>query len=784
MKQGKEPSSDDAFVQRVERQRLNQECFQDIDLRRDRGGKCKLYHYQGRILWLDSASYDIFLKGVKAHAGVYTRRIYETLLADLKHASDQLEEVVIPTVAEKREKHERPEQQIDSVITFELSYFEKRTDERLKHKIPLLLLINDEVIPAETRDISPSGLQVRGELTLDVHPEERIRVKIAPVAARGKRNLPEAVYRVVRVESLPEEKRLALACEEQGSNETVDCLLDIAAAQGRNGTHQQLDSDDAVLTTQALLAERFYMHSTPIIPFFIFQGKTSPNALMIVLSNANNLSLLCQFESTPEKYDFSSLVKRNWIRELKKQIQRDNRAPIIFAVNRGPGDSSPKLRINIECANYTEWYAYVAEHRNQPGFKLMKVFVREMYRPDAAKTDFDLGPLHKEHPRHAEKLLYQMNNMSLAGALVDITEQVKDCDLSVYQPVVETSTVVEEIPGGEALDKQPITEIWPVRYFEEQRREPRYIGRIRLEIKTAIDEQVYTGRTRDFSLHGLNVTLETPLPARLQNSTVLVSFPDIDAHSGWLDRMKAVYKDVPYQVVTIEKGDITHLRLMRLPQAQNNRFTTDFSRHIEKRRYKLRTERSHQVKAAAFRLYSSVFIENSPTIPVFISNQKDTGQFGMKVGVAHSPSPLMDFFEVADGEFDFNQFILHGRMERVLSTVRSKGRVEIFLSLYKKRVEKEARYRIQPIPESMLQNGEFLTSAGSMDFRFLKLDLCKTQIPNDQEYEQVRGWIGRISQSKVKQLRSEFEGLDAIGDIVDITSQYMRFCLLPRYRAE
>ncbi len=784
MKKGKEPSSDEAFVLRVDRQRLNQECFQDIDLRRDRDGKCKLYHYQGRILWLDSASYDIFLKGVKAHAGVYTRRVYETLLAGLEHAANQLEAVAIPAVAEKREKRERLEQQIDSVITFELSYFEKRTDERLKHKIPLLLLINDEVIPAETRDISPSGLQVRGEPTLDVHPEERIRVKIAPVAARGKRNLPEAVYRVVRVESFPVEKRLALACEEQGSNETVDCLLDIAAAQGRSGTHQQLDSEDVVLTTQALLAERFYMHSTSIIPFFIFQGKTSPNALMIVLSNANNLSLLSQFESTPEKYEFSGLVKHNWIRELKKQIQRDNRAPIIFAVNRGPGDSSPKLRINIECASDTEWYAYVAEHRDQPGFKLIKVFGRELYRPGAAKTDFDLGVLHTDHPRHAEKLLYQMKNMSLAGALVDITEQVKECDLSVYRPVVEASTVVEEIPGGEAIDKQPLTEIWPVRYFEEQRREPRYIGEIRLEIKTTIDDQVYTGSTRDFSLHGLNVTLETPVAARLQNSTVLISFPDIDAHSGWLDRMKAVYKDVPYQVVTIEKGDITHLRLKRLPQGQNDRFTTDFSGHIEKRRYKLRTERSHQVKAAAFRLYSSVFIENSPTIPVFVSNREDADQIGMKVGVTRSPSPLMDFFEVADGEFDFNQFIFHDRMERLLSTVRKKGRGEIFLSLYKKRVENEARYRIQPIPESMLQSGEFLSRAGSMDFRFLKLVLCKARIPDDQEYEQVHGRIGRISQSKLKHLKSEFEGLDAIGDIADITSQYMRFCLLPRYRAE
>lgn len=784
MKKGKEPSSDEAFVQRVERQRLNQECFQDIDLRPERGAKCKLYHYQDRILWLDSASYDIFLTGVKENAGVYTRGLYEKLLAGAGRLANQLEEISTSAVIEQPERRERQKQLISSVISFELTYFEKRTDERLKYKIPLLLLINNEVIPAESRNISPGGLLLRVEPSLDVHPEEKVYVKIAPVATRGKRNLPKALYRVVRVESLPTKKRLALVCEEEASNETVDFLFELAASQGQASIDEQMDSDDALLTAQALLAERFYMHSTPIVPFFIFQGKASSNSSMILLSNSNNLSLLSQFESAPEKYDFSSLVKRNWIRDLKKQIQRDNRAPIIFAVNRGLGDVSPKLKINIECASDAEWYAYVAEHREQTGFKLIKVFVRELHQPPAAKTNFDLGDLHTDHPRHAEKLLYQMKNMSLAGALVDITGQLKDCNLSIYQSGPDASTVVEETLRGDVPDKQPTIEIWPVKYFEEQRKEPRYIGKIRLVIKTSINDEVYTGRTRDFSLHGLNVSLEPPLPAELQNSTVLVSFPDIDAHSGWLDRMKAVYKDVPYQVVTVEKSEMTYLRLMRLSDGQNDRFTTDFSRHIEKRKYKLQTERSHQVKAAAFRLYSSIFIENSPTIPVFVSGQESNGRFSMRVGMAHSPSPLKDFFEIAEGEFDFDHFILHGRMKKLLKSIKKNAKGEIFLPLYKERIADQARYRIQHISEDMLQSGKFLNSAGSMDFRFLKLVLCKTQIPDDQEYAQVHGRMQEISRSKLKHLRSEFEGLNAIGDIVDITSQYVRFCLLSRYRTE
>lgn len=783
-----ETKSEETFLQRVERQRLERECFLTLDMRATADEVCKRYVYRGRTLWLDSTSRKLFEAGLMQHAGLFTVGTYETILANGRQtdshdpdASAYTDGPDSVTVAKEEIRLQEAGTTEGNALgargiqgtTIELGYFEKRHHRRIKHTMPVLLLLGETIIPAETRDISSSGLQIRTKTPVQLNQGDEVQIKISPVVAGRKATFPAVDYRIVRVKTLLSQTNLALACAEQNSNEALDFLQHIVDKRhGPDVTSQELDTEDAFLTSQALLAERFYMRSTSMIPFFLFKAPSKAGPLKTILGNKNNEETLKAFEVAPGKYDFSQLATRKRIRLLLELAHHENQGEYLLAVFKPDTHATPCVVSNLDFKYARDWHAYIASHIEEPSFRVFKLLARQAYRPDASRIHSDLDSLASQSNELADEFLNKTQHLICAGSLVDITTQALTWDEHDF--LSDKTRDPLKSPSNEPDDPLlPSPELYPIRYFDEHRREHRFLGQIRVDI--AVSGRVFSGHTKDISVHGLAVISDDNTIPVTTGSRLHISFPVLEARSHVINRIRASFRDVPFQLVAIERRNETLLRLKLSTDKRGNQFAGTFSRYIERRKSKLPLELSHILRPAAFRFYSSVYIESASSIPVFLTYHSTKQQYVIKVGVVDAPSPLLHFFEVVDGEFDFGAFQDNTRLSSLLRDIEKTGKSEIVLYLYKEKIPGLPRFTINVASEDELispeQRAEYLEKASRHDFRCVKLIANKPQIPPSLEIEQAINHLQNLSKTKSVHLRSDFMDLIAIGDIVDITGQ-------------
>ncbi|MEW8587174.1 MAG: hypothetical protein AB2531_15525, partial [Candidatus Thiodiazotropha sp.] len=142
-------------------------------------------------------------------------------------------------------------------------------------------------------------------------------------------------------------------------------------------------------------------------------------------------------------------------------------------------------------------------------------------------------------------------------------------------------------------------------------------------------------------------------------------------------------------------------------------------------------------------------------------------------GITSSPSPLVDYFEVADGEFDFSVMTMNGRLQWIMQKVIESGSAEIILYLSKERRGDAAEFKIDSLVDFEIddesQRSDFVRRAMEHDFRCVKLIVNQPDVPPKAEIEQAIDRLVKLSPGRSKRLKTEFENLIAIGDAVDIT---------------
>ncbi|MES9847210.1 MAG: PilZ domain-containing protein, partial [Candidatus Thiodiazotropha sp.] len=312
------PNDSNEFLKRVERQRLDSECLRPLDLRSHVKQPCKRFSYRGRTLWLDPEAHQLFLDGLKKNAGVFTVETYESILRQVagevtksaqvnktgNRDSDTAGSQIIPvSLSSSAFVSDRAVNN----LAIDLSYFEKRVYDRFKISLNMDVIWNGQTYEAETRDISQSGLQLRVKTPIDISESDLVRVDVMPSVGR-QLDHPELDYRVVRIRRLLNDTLLALQCIESEAKDGLTVISDHIKTSTKAALAEQTDPEDALLTVQALLAERFYMRSTSILPFFIFECQDGESPLRIIFGNQVNQRSLNVFGNSQGNYDFTPLV--------------------------------------------------------------------------------------------------------------------------------------------------------------------------------------------------------------------------------------------------------------------------------------------------------------------------------------------------------------------------------------------------------------------------------------------------------------------------------------------
>lgn len=712
------------------------------------------------------------------NAGVFTIETYETILAQVESNYSMLDQskqgghnsksAQIPGDAVTASTHtpinaERSSQN----LTFDLSYFEKRAYDRYKMTLGMQIILDGKKITCETRDVSLSGMQLRAKVPLALQEGDRVGID---VSFSTERTLEQPVldYQVVRIRHLLNDTLLALHCVETVPKDGLDLIAELVSSSAENALRNQADPEDALLTAQAQLAERFYMRSTTVLPFFLFGDRGDDPPLRIIFSNPINQQALEAFQIAPGQYDFHSLVTSKRLNLLKRLAFRDSQAETLIAVYRSSENSTPQVIADLECKNHKHWRRLLMKYVGQKEFRVFKVVARSARRPGAMRLENAIAPLSGHEDHLVQQLLVEANALAIVGALIDVTEQIKDWR--------ENAMSADQASCDELLECQvepeylPPPQLVPVRFIQENRSEPRFLGRMLIKIHLA--ERILEVNTLDISAHGLSVIIAEPAIDFEIGRIIKISFPKLESHSSRLARLQGLFREVPAEVVGWQPDKTRRLRLKISDVSQGQRFSEAFSGYLAKRQPDLRLESSHAMRAVTSRLYSSIFVESSSTLPLFIY-RRSLEDWGFKLGLVSSPSPLSGFFEVADGVFDFDVLGMNGRLEQLMHRVFAQGSAEMTLFLYKEQLPQSASFVLHSLADfemtDMHLRQTFVERASKQDFRCVKIVASIPSAPPQAEIDQAIDHLGEMSPGKSERLRGDFADLVAIGDLVEIT---------------
>jgi hypothetical protein len=781
IKASQSDQSHSEFINRIERQRLERECLYSLDLRPYAEEPCKHYSYRGRSLWLNPKAHQLFLEGLESSSGVFTVGLYESILKHFqlnpKDFHPTLDEedrcnindtgLIVATTAFKPD-------QSDNNHAIDLSYYERRVHDRLKASLLICFIWKDKTYTAESRDISQSGLQLRIRAPIEIKIDDIVHVDVTPLA-ENKLKDPVLDYRVVRTRRLLNDTLIGLQCIEDKAKDDLRVISDNLVEGTLSSLSEKPDPEDALLTAQALLGERFYMRSTSILPFFIFDKLKGQPPLRIIFGNQVNQRFLDVFRTSRGEIDFTTLVTPKRIKLFTRVALHDSMAETLIAVYRTSQHSSPKVVADLECKNHKHWHRLLKRYINQSLFRVFKVVARPARKPVDMRIEDALGTLTGKDNEFASTLLKEAQHLSVAGALIDVTEQIRYS----WQNSINFEANSEDQPVICQNDEEPYAppQLVPAQFIQDNRSEERYLGQIKVEV--VIAGLIYHGVTQDISAHGLSVKLDEPYVAFIHHRQASISFPRLQAYSSIRLRNPEIFRNVPAEIVGRSTDAEQVLRFNISDVAKGRQFSDAFSGLLKKRQSQLCKDYSHELVAATSRLYSSIFIESTPTLPIFIYSGMQS-DWSFRIGLTNAPTPLIDYFEVADGKFDFNVLATQSRLQWMMRKVTNTGASEITLYLNKVRRNNSQTFMIQSLADfeiaDKVTRDRFIQQAIGGDFRCIKLIVSQTKIPPKTEINQSIKRLSQLSQGKAKHLKSEFGKLVAIGDAVDITGLMVETC--------
>jgi hypothetical protein len=766
---------DDHFLKRVESARLARECARSIDMRHCSAGPCKCYRHEGRAHWMDEESYAIFIDGLKHNAGVFTNATYEAIVGSSLAPVHTKGDEIAPLYGDYAKTFETAQttnnllvQQLREFV--DMGYFAKRQELRLRRTISISLIAGDRLIPARTRDISYHGIEVR-----TIVPAEVKNGALVAISIDGREELKrvKALYRVVRVRHHLHESFLSLRCE--GDNPTNPVLRFLRACvderlQG-DGAAQRLDAKNISLIFRAMLAERHYMGSTSVLPFFLKKDASGAVRIEVLLSNNVNKRLAEAFEYAPNRYDFSGLNHPDRTRHLLRLARLGGHVSAFVAVRRNPKRGGVDVVADFDRRRVVKWRAHLASDQQDENVRVFQVLVRRIRRSNEKRLAQAVDPLGHGSQHELREIRELTDGLVAHGALVDITADVRTWNLAPRRAVTTGAPHWEEWRKPPQPTKLPT--LLHVKYVEQQRGEERH--ELLLPVELNIRGRNYSAVALDLSSAGLRLALPAGAPVLEAGEVVDVSFPDFIEQSTVLEKMLRRFVDVSYVVVCGQAGDKSSVRLRLQDRDQNRGVVKSVRGYLESRVSNIRKEISNADQVTLSRLYSSIFVENSPTIPVFFFRTEPGATPIAKVGVTHRSNPLASFFEIEDRKYDFSPITMPTRVASLVDKAIAQRSATMTVFLLKKRVHRQPRYLIHSIADHEFDDEQrrhnFIAQLHLHDFRILRIIATRPTIlpaaATEILFEQLRAYSAR----RAEIMRQEWASLAAVGDVIDISGQ-------------
>ncbi len=764
-----------AFVEKMEAARLARPCPSFVDMRGKVVGICKPYQYGDRIFHMDSASQTIFERRLKESGGVFTQGAYEEITNGehtLRHIRKKREQAQRARAEEGKAK--------SNIDIIDFGFYRKREQERYELVTHLVVFTDENIYYGTTKDISDNGLLVLIPLNYTVKSGDVVQLSFYDerdeyITDEDLQDLHKIPYEVRR--TIEKTDRLALALQRKIDDEDEANLSYLKKAIEDRKNRLRTDTKSIVSNRSTEIFERYYADSAVSMSLFYHYGR-GESQLMAVGHSAGNKRLHHFFKAANGQFDYSALNDSRWLPPIiARALERNAATSCIVTLYRFNDDQHSKSWHIISSDQlpsiklFALLWAYLEGRAEYRMFRLTLNPAQEV--PDEQMQEI-VSPMLQYFPEEIGAIDSVISSINAVGTLLDLTDSLQRAikQRGTHHASSEQleQAIKSQLPD-ELLSSLPRSIEQPKQIlfgYHRQRKEERYVIELKLELLCFDDTLKAT--SLDLSTRGLRIRLEEDTGAFYKGQEVNICFTSLLASAS------INLKKVAYKVVKIF-DDKNELALARTTNSREDAAIDHFFNSLISRNKDVLDvdagDISDEILSA---LYENLMVADIQSVPLFLARGEKGKPSVAHVGITMQGNDLLDYLKNSKKqlELDFidNPEVL-GQLMRLLKA-SDDGQAEVMILSYRSAMSDELITMPDYEIEEREDRVEFIRQmVRNKNYRILQLSISGLPHYSSEDERRILAPIYSQSMSHAKRLKLKLNRLWAIGEINDVTREYL-----------
>ena len=610
----KPPANRRSTIDPLEARRLEQPCLRTIDLRPERGKRCRAYPHGGRTHWLDDVAIAAFEAAMTAYKGRYTIGVFERTIA-----SREAEAAAAPIASSQREPAQLSEEAI-RLIPF--GYRPHRHESRMNFVSAITLeseTANSSKLAGKTLDLSLLGVRVHIGAEHQLAVDSVVLLHYDELQQRAGEPLGSIAYKVLGCDRDGERNVLRLKRLMRAGEHAFDAFVPgfIDAQLAR----YKLELKDALPATYARLYERLYTQSAWYAQAFLQQPAATAEQAAAALQFVTSASDWQRQHSLSELPALAERFSRQ-LATLTPTEQPQTLPQLAYWLRSSRGDYLVPVAA-LTAARRSEFAAL------RPHWVAVAALAQRVKPLEAARIQAVLDMLPDE----------------LAGVVLAWQQRLQQLDTALVVvplgplPEHETEAPLPDWLREFALSKdrlEPTPSSAPLTAMGLRggRKQERFRYRTPVLLHRESGAEL-AGESIDFSINGLGIELQTD--CHLEPRELLrISFPVLQQKVKEPEELA----DQPYRVV--RQWD-RHLTLERDFRIIGHRAARFFAHIIQQNRGRLAVCHSEQQETAEAQLSEQMLVQGLVACPIFLARDEDKHPQLLAIGHRNGAAPVAPF---------------------------------------------------------------------------------------------------------------------------------------------
>ncbi len=772
--QSDEPDEPSPFLEKMEAARRARPCPMPVDMRGKVPGICRAYEFGERTFYMDEASQLIFERKLLENDGVFTQGAYEEIINGphtLKAIRRKREESMAQQALEPEQK--------PRVAFVDFGFQRKRQQERYELASHLVVFTKDNSYYGTTKDISENGLYVLIPLNYSVKSGDTVTLTFYDerndiIHEEDLQALPRIPYEVLRV--IEKGDRLALALQRVVDDKDDQDLKYLQEVISQRQKRMRLDTKSIISNRSSQVYERYYADSSIPIPLYYQMTKQGPRLAAVGVCAANQY-LHQIFNIDNEGYDYAPLSDNRWLPQMiERCLQQDHAISCVITLFRTKGAKSHSLHI-ISSEQLSSLKSLSLLWATLDNAELVRIFrltlnpAKEL--PEERRSE-SLAPMKAYSFEEMANIADYLSDIKVVGSLLDITDSLHKASyqwLDKAPPMEKMLHALQQQFTNELLNSYPESIRSPERIFFgylRQRREERYLIEMALTLK--IYDESFQAESVDLSTRGLRIRVTEGVAQLYHGQHVEVTFDSLLKHAP------KELKSVKYRIVKVlEEG--VEFALVRSSHSRED-FLIDefFNSLISRNKERLDVEIGDVRDEILCSLYEGLLVADLQSLPLYLGRDEKNRLCLANAAVTVEGNGLLDYLQNSKKQLDLAFVDNHAMLSHIQRGLKESldGSVEVVILSYRSVLDDElvcaADFEIAE-PED---RAEFIRQmVRHQEYRVLQLSITSLPHYTDEDERRILAPIYSQSMSHAKRLQQRLSKLWAVGEMNDITREYL-----------